>query len=190
MGRERGRLGPNVQTFEGRAVGERNRLLAELYEAHALRALRLAYVLTGSREVAEDLVQEAFLRVFGRLDALREEGAFPGYLRQTILNLARAHYRRRGLERLSLRRHARLARPMPDEPLGFDQREGLWRELQRLPYRQRAALVLRYYEDLSEHQAAEVLGTSVAAIKALASRGTKRLRTYLELQEVDNDEGR
>jgi RNA polymerase sigma factor (sigma-70 family) len=170
-----------VQTFRGRAVGEQEQHRAELYETHALRALRLAYVLTGAREVAEDLVQEAFLRAFDRLHTLREQEAFPGYLRQTVLNLARAHFRRSRLERLALRRHALLARDLQGDPLDVEQRDGLWRSLQRLPYRQRAALVLRYYEDLSERQAAEALETSVAAIKALVSRGIRQLRTELEL---------
>jgi RNA polymerase sigma-70 factor (sigma-E family) len=176
---ENRQTGPSVQTFEGRAVREQEHL-AELYEAHALRALRLAYVLTGVRDVAEDLVQEAFLRAFDRLDTLREQEAFPGYLRQTVLNLARAYFRRRSLERLSLRRQAQLARNLQGDQPDIEQRESLWRALHRLPYRQRAALVLRYYEDLSEKQAAEVLGTSVAAIKALVSRGTRKLRTELE----------
>lgn len=169
-----------MQTFEGRAVSDREQHLAELYEAHALRALRFAYVLTGVREVAEDLVQEAFLRAFDRLDTLRERDAFPGYLRQTVLNLARAHFRRQWIERLSLRRHALLAGSPHGVPPDIEQREGLWRALQRLPYRQRAALVLRYYEDLSEGEAAEVLATSVSAIKALVSRGKKALRAELK----------
>jgi RNA polymerase sigma-70 factor (sigma-E family) len=169
-----------VQTFEGKAVGDRERQLAELYETHGLRALRFAYVLTGVREVAEDLVQEAFLRASGRLGTLREREAFPGYLRQTVLNVARAHFRRRRIERLSVRRHALLAGRTGGIQPDIEQREGLWRALQRLPYRQRAALILRYYEDLSENQAAEILGTSVAAIKALVSRGLTKLRAELE----------
>jgi RNA polymerase sigma-70 factor (sigma-E family) len=177
---ENRQTGLSVQTFEGRAVGDREQHLAELYEAHALRALRLAYVLTGVREVAEDLVQEAFLRAFDRLDTLREQEAFPGYLRQTILNLARAQFRRRLLEHLSLRRHALLARSPQGDPPDIEQRESLWRALHRLPYRQRAALVLRYYEDLSEKEAAQVMRTSVAAIKAVVSRGTGKLRVELE----------
>ena len=168
-----------VRTFEGRAVSDREQL-AELYEAHALRALQFAYVLTGVREVAEDLVQEAFLRTSARLDTMRERDAFPGYLRQTVLNLARAHFRRQRIERLSLGRQALLAGSPHGNPPDVEQRESLWRALQRLPYRQRAALVLRYYEDLSENQAAEILKTSGAAIKALVSRGLTKLRAELE----------
>lgn len=178
--RREGNLVLTMRTLEGRAVGDRERRLAELYEAHALRALRLAYVLTGAREVAEDVVQEAFLRTFRRLDMLRDLEAYPGYLRQTVHNLARAHYRRLRIEGLSLRRYALLSGSPHAGPPDMDQREGLWGALQRLPYRQRAALVLRYYEDLSERQAAGILGTSVAAVKALVSRGTRALRAELE----------
>lgn len=168
-----------VQTYEGRSVSDLERYLAELYEAHALRALRLAYVLTGVQAVAEDLVQEAFLRAFGRLDSLREPDAFPRYLREIVVNLSRAHFRRLRIERRSVRRHALMAGPPHAEP-DLEERDSLWRALHRLPHRQRAALVLRHYEDLSEADAAQVLGTSVAAIKALVSRGTKRLRAELE----------
>ncbi|HEX9375612.1 MAG TPA: sigma-70 family RNA polymerase sigma factor [Actinomycetota bacterium] len=161
-------------------MADRERLLRELYEAHALSAARLAYVLTGTRETAEDLVQEAFIRTFDRLELLREQRAFPGYLRVTIVNLARAHFRRLRIERLSLRRQATLDRTPGGEPPRIDERDRLWRALQGLPYRQRAALVLRYYEDLSERDTAELLGITLPALKGLVARGTKALRADLE----------
>lgn len=161
-------------------VGRPEQDLGELYEAHAVWALRLSYVLTGDRELAEDLMQEAFIRAFDRLDALREQEAFPGYLRTTILNLARGHFRRQRIERLATRRHAVLTGKghalLPDA----GDRDCLWQALDSLPFRQRAALVLRYYEDLAERDAARALGTSVSGVKALVSRGTKTLRTELE----------
>jgi RNA polymerase sigma factor (sigma-70 family) len=172
-----------VETVEERAVNDHEDYLGDLYQAHALRAFRLAYMLAGSREVAEDLVQEAFLRAFERLGALRERDAFPGYLRTTILNAARGHFRRKWTERLGLGRLARLDRNPAAPPPDVGEREYLWSALQRLPYRQRAALVLRYYEDLSELDAARALGTSVAAIKALVLRGTGALRAELEENE-------
>jgi RNA polymerase sigma-70 factor (sigma-E family) len=158
--------------------------LARLYQDHALAAVRLAYLLTGSRELAEDLVQEAFLRISPRLETLREEQAFPGYLRKTVLNLARAHFRRQRLERLTLRKHASISPRLEAAIVSdIDLREELWRALQRLPHRQRAALVLRYYEDLSTRDAAALLGTSVGAVKLLVSRGTQALRGPLEAEE-------
>lgn len=172
-----------VETVEERAVDGHEGYLGELYEAHALWAFRFAYMLTGVREVAEDLVQESFLRAFNQPMAVREGEAFPGYLRTTILNAARGHFRRKRIERLSIRRLALLDRIPAAPPHDVGQREHLWRALQRLPYRQRAALVLRYYEDLSERDAAQALGTSVPAIKALVSRGTKALRAELQQTE-------
>lgn len=141
-----------------------DRLLEDLYSAHSLWAARLAYVLTGTRETAEDLVQEAFIRSFDRLGTLRDPAAFPGYLRATILNL-----RRKAI--LDWR---------PGEDLSeIGERDRLWRALQSLPYRQRAALVLRYYEDLSERESADLLGISLPAVKALAARGLESLREGL-----------
>jgi RNA polymerase sigma-70 factor (sigma-E family) len=164
-------------------TGEGGPGLAELYEAHALGAMRFAYVLTGDREVAEDLVQEAFLRTAARFEGLRELRAFSGYLRTTILNLARAHFRRQRIQRLALGRYASTAGRTEMPPPAVDEREDLWRALHSLPYRQRAALVLRYYEDLSERDAAWALGTSVAGVKALVARGTRALRVALAERE-------
>jgi RNA polymerase sigma-70 factor (sigma-E family) len=152
----------------------------ELYQAHALGAVRFAFVLTGDRDVAEDLVQEGFLRTAERLEGLREPEAFSGYLRTTILNLARAHFRRQRIQRLALGRYASTADRREIPPPAIDERDHLWQALQRLPYRQRAALVLRYYEDLSERDAARTLGTSVAGVKALVARGTRALRASLD----------
>jgi RNA polymerase sigma factor (sigma-70 family) len=162
-------------------------LLESLYQTHALWAVRLAYVLTGNRDLANDLTHEAFIRTFERLDALRETTAFPSYLRTTILNLARAHFRRRRLELFSLRRTASLARVEPTSTPSLDERDRLWRVLSTLPYRQRAALVLRYYEDLSERDAAAALRVTLPALKALITRGTRTLRNQLRESEGGTD---
>ena len=176
-----------VRTAEGQTVEDWGRLLADLYESHAVRALRFAYLLSGAREVAEDLTQEAFLAAFDRLDTLRDPRALPGDLRTTILNLARAHFRRQRIERLAIARHVRLARPSQEQPPDVGERERLWHALQRLPFRQRAALVLRHYEDLSEKDTARALGTSVSGLKALAFRGTQALRAQLDTQEGSDE---
>src|SRR6476646_4914808 len=78
--------------------------LGELFVRHAAEATRLAYLLTGDRQLAEDLVQDAFVKLAGRLVHLRDPGAFDAYLRRTIVNLSRSHFRRRKLEREHLRR--------------------------------------------------------------------------------------
>ena len=152
--------------------------LAELYVAHAPAASRLAYLLTGDRALAEDLVHEAFVRMFGRFRDLREPEAFPRYLRRTVVNLARSHFRRRRVERSYLERHPR---PAPTElPTADD----MWERLQQLNARQRAAIVLRYYEDLSERETAEILGCAVGTVKSLVSRGLQELRVRIAEEEL------
>src|SRR5438874_4654487 len=85
------------------AAAETGRL-GELYVRHADDAVRLAYLLTGDRAMAEDLVQDAFVRLAGRLTHLRDPGAFEAYLRRTVVNLANSHFRRRKVERAYLER--------------------------------------------------------------------------------------
>src|ERR671919_2079333 len=138
---------------------ERKPRAAELYAAHAQDAVRLAYLLVGDREVAKDIVQEAFVRVLGRFADLRKRNAFAPYLRATIVNLTRKHFRRRSLERLYWARTRASSTPS-ELPPDVEQQEIVLQALLKVPQRQRAALVLHYYEDLPEHQIAEILGIS------------------------------
>jgi RNA polymerase sigma-70 factor (sigma-E family) len=152
--------------------------LSELYTRHGPAAQRLAFLLTGDRALAEDLVQEAFVRVVGRFGHLRVPDAFASYLRRTIVNLHTSQLRRRRLERAWLERergHVTSTDAMPD--LGA--REELWTAVLELPARQRAAIVLRFYEDLSERETAEVLRCSPAAAKALTARAMESLRARI-----------
>jgi RNA polymerase sigma-70 factor (sigma-E family) len=148
--------------------------LADLYTRHSDEALRLAYLLTGDRSLAEDLVQDAFVRVAGRLLHVRDPGGFHAYLRKTIVNLARSHFRRRAVERRFLELQAG---PPPVDPEDIPDRERLRRALMNLPIGQRTAIVLRYFEDLSEAQTADLMGRHVAAVKSLVSRAMVTLRT-------------
>src|SRR5438874_8781926 len=106
--------------------------LGDLYLQHAGEAMRLAYMLTGDRQLAEDLVQDAFVRLAGRLAHLRDPGAFDAYLRRTVVNLANSHFRRKKIERAYLGRTAAEPRVDWDAP-DIDRRAQLWQELQRLP---------------------------------------------------------
>src|SRR5258705_1806132 len=90
--------------------------LAELYALHAAEAIRLAYFLTGDRLLAEDLVQDAFVKLAGRLVHLRDPGAFDAYLRRTVVNLANSSFRRRRVERGDLRRSAVEPAAVADAP--------------------------------------------------------------------------
>jgi RNA polymerase sigma-70 factor (sigma-E family) len=152
--------------------------LSELYVAYAPDGIRLAFLLTGDRALAEDLVQDAFVRLVGRLRHLREADAFWAYLRRTIVNLATSHFRHRRVERTYLERLA--AAPSSVANVNDDLDESMHRLLLGLPQRQRAAIVLRFYEDLSDVQTAAVLGCSPGTVRSLVSRGMKTVREGLE----------
>ncbi|HEX9377833.1 MAG TPA: SigE family RNA polymerase sigma factor [Actinomycetota bacterium] len=150
--------------------------LGELYARHAADAARLAYLLTGDRALAEDLTQEAFVKMFGRFRDLRNPDAFEWYLRRTVVNLARSHFRRRRVERAYLEGRGRAEGTTTAAPPDVGAREEMWEALQGLSERQRTAIVLRFYEDLSEARTAEVMGCPVGTVKSLVSRGLERLR--------------
>lgn len=149
--------------------------LGELYALHAPGAARLAYLLTSDRHLAEDLVQEAFVRLLRRYQDLRNPAAFDAYLRKTVVNLTRKQFRRRSIERAHLARERGRA-PAPAAARDTETRDEAWTALSSLPARQRMALVLRYYEDLSERETADILGISIPAVRSLVQRGIGSLR--------------
>jgi RNA polymerase sigma-70 factor (sigma-E family) len=149
---------------------EVERFLAER-GGHLLRA---AVLLTGSREAGEDLVQAALERLLPRWRTIEDP---EGYLRRTIYNLAADGWRRRfrWRARVALLGSGALS-SAPDGSVRVEQRDELVRLLVRLPPAQRAAIVLRYWEDLSEAEAADVLGCSASTVRSAVSRGLGRLR--------------
>jgi RNA polymerase sigma-70 factor (sigma-E family) len=164
----------------GTAVTEPKGELANLYVRHVPAANRLAFLLTGDRSQAEDLVHDAFVRCVGRFGHLRAHEAFDSYLRRTIVNLHSSRLRRLRVERAWLSKETGWveragASGLPDVP----GREDMWRRLATLPPRQRAVLVLRYYEDLSEQETADALRCSVSAVKSLTARAMAALREGL-----------
>jgi RNA polymerase sigma-70 factor (sigma-E family) len=158
--------------------------IATLYRLHAPRAGKLAYLLTSDEDLAEDLAQEAFVRLIGRLSSIRDEAAIAAYLRQSIINLARKHWRKRRSERSYLRLEGPNLVAPTSAPSDLCVRDELWEALGKLPYRQRAAIVLRFYEDLSEEQTARVLGCAVGTVKSSVSRGLRQMRKALDDGEV------
>jgi RNA polymerase sigma-70 factor (sigma-E family) len=158
---------------------------AEVFRLHSREAVGLAYLLCGDRQRAEDAVSEAFARMYARWGsgAIRDPRA---YLRRAVLNEVRNGFRRRFYERReATRRHAddRGAQGHDD---AVGDRDHVARLLAQIPERQRTALVLRFHADLTEAQAAEVLGCPVGTLKSLTSRGLARLR---ELQAAQLTNG-
>ncbi|MEU9127919.1 SigE family RNA polymerase sigma factor [Kitasatospora sp. NPDC048540] len=157
--------------------------LTETYQAHYRSLLRLAALLLDDLSSCEDVVQEAFIRVHAARRRVRDPEKTLAYLRQTVVNLSRSTLRRRIL---GLRL---LPKPMPDmasaEEGAYDalERDRLRSALRGLQRRQREVLVLRYYADLTEAQAAEVLGISVGSVKAYGSRGLTALRAVMDTSD-------
>lgn len=152
--------------------------------------LRTAMLLTGSKEAGEDLLQAALERLLRRWRTI--DGDPEGYLRRTIYNLAADGWRRKGRwqDRLALLSGTTDAGIAPDRSVQVEQRDELVRLLLLLPPGQRAVIVLRYWEDLSEAQAADVLGCSASTVRSSASRGLRRLRELSDARPaVDTTQG-
>lgn len=159
--------------------------LSELYARHAPRAGRLAYLLTRDPHLAEDVAQEAFARLITRLPSLRNPEAVDAYLRKSVINLCRRHWRRSTRERWFMRRQGPVEMTRVATQPDVAGREAVQRALDRLSYRQRAALVLRFYEDLSERETARIIGCAVGTVKSLVSRGLQTLREEIGHEEQD-----
>ncbi|HVL91604.1 MAG TPA: sigma-70 family RNA polymerase sigma factor [Actinomycetota bacterium] len=176
-------LWPSLVVVEDVATGEpveagriEGRRLELLYRAHATKAARTAYLLTGDAALADDLVQEAFVRLAGRFVDWRREDGFEPYLRRTIVNLFRTRLRRIERER---ERHRRVAASPVAAGGDLADLIAVRDALMRLSERQRAAVVLRYYEDLPEAEIADLIGCRPGTVKSLLSRAMDALRAEL-----------
>jgi RNA polymerase sigma-70 factor (sigma-E family) len=155
-----------------------------LYQAHALALVKLAVLMTGDQPTAEDVVQDAFLGLYRRWSAVRDADKALGYLRSSVINgcrsVYRIRYRRQGITL------------DPPEPVGSAEAEALLGEahrevlaaLRRLPSRQREAVVLRYYLDMTEAQAAQAMGVSKGTVKSATSRGLTALARQLKEEDA------
>jgi len=146
--------------------------LAELYRERYVAMVRLAFLMVGSTTIAEELVQDAFARMHRHWEHTEHPKA---YLRMAVVNACRSHLRRLALER-AYRRHPSVT----GEGSQLAEADELFDALAGLPSRQRAALVLRFYEDLSEADIAVALGCRPGTVKSLVHRGLAELRKVVE----------
>lgn len=150
-----------------------------LYQAGALGLIRLAHVILGDRQAAEDVVQEAFCNLFRRWDRLSHVEGAEYYVRVSVLNGCRTALRRRSL-RAS---HVLWERPAPSAEsavLGSEERDQLIRAVDRLPRRQRETLILRYYLDLPDQEIATLMGISANTVRSAAHRALETLGRRLK----------
>jgi RNA polymerase sigma-70 factor (sigma-E family) len=147
--------------------------------------VRTAFLLTGDRFLAEDLAQTALTRVYASWRRVRRADDVDAYVRRVLVNANAGRFRKRRVAEHLVAVPADGRSHLPHEPLA--ERSALMAALAELPARQRAVVVLRYWEDLSEREVAEVLGCSVGTVKSQASKALARLRTSSVL--VDSDRG-
>jgi RNA polymerase sigma-70 factor (sigma-E family) len=155
----------------------------EFVRGRSTALLRTAYLLTGNRSAAEDLLQSVLERVYRRWPSISDSP--DAYVRRALANAATSLWRRKAPVEITLTiSHDRAG---DDQPGLVDLRDQLARGLMSLPVRQRAILVLRYFDDLSEAQTAEALGCSVGTVKSQTSRGLTRLREFVAAEDSPLD---
>lgn len=142
--------------------------LVDCYTRDRLQLVRIAYLITGDRQIAEEIVQEAFVATSGAWDRVRDPKP---YVRAAVVNGGRSWLRRRKLERSHVHDRPAASLSLPDE---------LSDVLGRLNPRQRAAIVLRYYEGLPDAEIARVLGCRVATVRTVIHRALSALRKEIQ----------
>jgi len=160
-----------------RAVTDRG--FRDYVTARSGTLLRMAYLLTRNRADAEDLVQAALAKTYQAWDRIQDPRALDGYVRRAMVNTHISWWRSRRVEEYP-------TDDIPDRPVADHARDSelsdaLRRALNRLPSRMRAAVVLRYFEDMSEAEIAEILGISQGTVKSTVSRAVAKLRIDTEL---------
>jgi RNA polymerase sigma-70 factor (sigma-E family) len=158
----------------------------EFVTHHGPELLRLAYMLSGSREQAEDLVQNALVKTYRSWDTVRSADRPIAYVRTIVVREHVSWWRR-------LSNHE-VPGVIPDNVVGdspdaeITETDAMWRLLATLPRRQRTVLALRYYEDLPDADIAQLLGCSPGTVRSNASRGLATLARSAEEWEVVGDE--
>jgi RNA polymerase sigma-70 factor (ECF subfamily) len=170
-----GRSGPLKKALS-RGMPLRQRI-DRLYRQHATEGIRFAVAVSGSNDLAEDLLQDAFVKVMSRMRDRGDPANFRNYLYACIVNGVRSNWRSVRRERLLLLRQGGPDEHQPCMTDGVEDRAELRERLMILPPRQRAALFLMYYEGRSEQEAAMILGVSVGAVRSLVNRAKRKIRS-------------
>jgi RNA polymerase sigma-70 factor (sigma-E family) len=148
--------------------------------------LRVAFLLTGNRADAEDLLQTALAKTYLSWHRIQDKGALDGYVRRVLVNTQTSWWRKRRLDEYPT--EVLPEQPWEDDgPDRYEIRDTVWKALADLPKRQRAVVVLRYYEDLSEAETAAVMGISIGTVKSTSSRALAKMRENSSLRDVRID---
>lgn len=163
------------------ARADRDAQVAALFDQHYPRLRDLAYMILGDRDVAEEIAMEAFVKTFSGWARVRDVDRADAYLRRAVVNLCRSRIRRKTIEhRVNAVSYRREERRAPDwDPDRHEDARRVWAAVRELPPRMRAAIVLRYMEDLDERQIAEALECSVGTVRSQLSRARQKLQQTL-----------
>jgi RNA polymerase sigma-70 factor (sigma-E family) len=160
---------------------------AEFATAARDRMRRTAYLISGDWELASDIVQEALIRVYVAWPRIDHQGGLHAYARRCLMNVAIDMGRKRSSTELPTE-HDAMDRPAGAADHGVPAREALMMALRALPPRQRACVVLRFFEDLSVHDTALVLGCQEGTVKSQTARALDFLRAQTHISDLV-DEG-
>jgi RNA polymerase sigma-70 factor (sigma-E family) len=149
---------------------------AEYVSARSAALQRAAYLMVGDVGLAQDLVQEALVKTYVAWPRLRDPGAADAYTRKAITTTAIGWFRRRSWSESPAASAPDAAAPTSDD---VEERIWLWQQLLRLPVRQRVAIVLRYYEDLTEAATADAMNCAVGTVKSQVAAGLDKLRAWV-----------
>jgi RNA polymerase sigma-70 factor (sigma-E family) len=168
---------------EGGVAADQQAQMTAFVAGHRTSLFRTAFLLVGDHHEAEELLQETLVRVVAAWSRIERRDAPEVYARRAMVNLATNRWRRRATVNAYLRREQR-PESVQDPAGEVVDRDALWTALSTLPVRMRAVLVLRYFEDQSERQTADILGCSVGTVKSQTSKALSRLRERLEAHEL------
>jgi RNA polymerase sigma-70 factor (sigma-E family) len=160
---------------------------SEYVQARGPVLLRTARSLTPNPADAEDLLQTALAKTYQAWDRIDDKRAVEGYVRRVLVNTRTSQWRRRRVEEFATDELPEILDPEQDTTERYALRDAMWRAVRTLPPRQQAMVVLRYYEDLTEVQTAEILGTSVGTVKSAVSRALAKLRLDASLHPGSRD---
>jgi len=160
-------------------AGERTQVITGLFHQHRAGLLRLARLLVDDQQSAEDVVQDAFAGFYRTYAGLADPAKAQTYLRSAVLNNARSALRRRRTARAYSPPHDVNARSAESIAMLDLEHQAVFDAIHRLPERQREILVLRYYENLSEAEIAELTGLAKGTVKSTASRALDALERLL-----------
>jgi RNA polymerase sigma-70 factor, ECF subfamily len=158
--------------------------MSELYEKYKSQVYRTAYLLTRSESSAEDVTQDTFIRVFAKIATFDETKSFEAWLYRVTINVAKNHFRKNKLIQL-----IDFAAPSQEagpslQVLQKEQDRLLWKQIHSLPYKLQSVIILKYMNECSQEEIAEILNIPIGTVKSRINSGLKKLKSKLETEEA------